>query len=213
MAFRFSISRTARAVAVLSLVGCSTPSPVEAGSGGTPGMTGGSAGSTASGGKGAGGSAGTSANGGQSAGGSSGLGAAGAGAAAGAMNVDCSGFTASSTPAPTFCNFKFVLKNIMPQCSGASCHGLGGGNPLEIPLNDDATLMHNLETVISPDCGNIPIIKPGDAANSALSKVLTKGCSTTVPTMPYMCDPTSNCVPAAYETQIEAWIQAGAKLQ
>ncbi|HTQ04192.1 MAG TPA: hypothetical protein VMI54_10055 [Polyangiaceae bacterium] len=198
-------------MAILSLVACSTPSPVEAGSGGT-------AGGPASGGS--GGSAGKSAGGqGNSVGGtSSGSGGSsgGSSAAAGAMNVDCSGFTSASAPAPTFCNFKFVITNVSPPCSGAlPCHGPGGGgvNPLEIPTMDDATLMHNMETVISPDCGNIPIIKPGDPANSALTKVLTTGCSANVPTMPYMCDPTSNCVPKNYEQQIEAWIAAGAKLQ
>lgn len=209
MELRATIFGAARAVAILSLVGCSTPSPKEAGSGGTAGAGG-------SGGASSGGTAGQS-TAGHNAGGSSGMGAGGATTgSAGATNIDCSGFTSASPPAPTFCNFKFVVMNISPPCSGAApCHGVGAGavQPLELPLNDDATLMHNLETVISPDCGNIPIIKPGDAANSALSKVLTKGCSANVPTMPYMCDPTSNCVPANYEQQIEAWINAGAKLQ
>jgi hypothetical protein len=136
--------------------------------------------------------------------------------AAGAMNVDCSSYT--GTPImPTFCNFKWVMLNINPQCGGASpCHGVGGGglNPLEMPMKDDGALMRVLESTMSPDCGNIPIIKPGDPANSAMVKVLAGPCSTTVPQMPYGCDPTSNnCVPADYQKAISDWIAGGAKLQ
>jgi hypothetical protein len=136
--------------------------------------------------------------------------------AAGAMNVDCSAYTGTPIQ-PTFCNFKWVMLNINPQCGGAApCHGVGGGglNPLEMPMRDDGALMRVLESTMSPDCGNIPIIKPGDPANSAMVKVLAGPCSTDVPQMPYGCDPASNnCVPADYQKAISDWIAAGAKLQ
>lgn len=214
MHFRTSILCAVEAAAILSLVGCSTPSPKEAGSGGTAG--------SGSGGESSGGTAGHAA-GGQSAGGTAGMTAAagtssGTAGAPAVMNVDCSTFT-GATPAPTFCNFKWVLKNSPPPCAGAApCHGVGGGgiNPLELPMNNDAALMQTLETVMSPDCGNIPIIKPNDSANSAMVKVLKGPCSTTVPQMPYGCDPSPdsfNCIPANYVSAIEQWIQAGAKLE
>lgn len=236
MNLRLSISEAARAVAILSVVACSNPSPTEPGAGGTGGgsgsggsaASGGAGGSVTSGGSGGQSSAGhggggQSAAGGQSAGGtpgtggSSGMSSAGT-SAGGAVNLDCSAAPSSTNPAPTFCTFKFVMLNVMPPCNSAPCHGVNGGgqNPLEMPSNNDTALMTALETTISPDCGNIPIITPGDPTRSALVKVLSTGCSQNVPQMPYGCDPdptSGNCVPAPYQTAISQWIQAGAKLQ
>lgn len=216
MKLRASIFGAAQAAAILSFIGCSNSGPVEPGAGGTT-SSGGSGGATAGGtagqGIGGNGSGGT----GQGAGGSSGTGAAGTSSgAAGAMNVDCSAYTGTPVQ-PTFCNFKWVMININPQCGGAApCHGVGGGgvNPLEMPMHDDGALMRVLESTISPDCGNIPIITPGDPTKSAMVKVLAGPCSTNVPQMPYGCDPSSNnCVPPDYQKAISDWIAAGAKLQ
>jgi hypothetical protein len=206
MKLRASSFDAARAAAILCVVGCSTTGPIEPGAGGSAGAAT------------AGGTAGQSSGGtGTGVGGSSGAGTAGASTgAAGATNVDCAAYSGTPIQA-TFCNFKWVMISINPQCGGAApCHGVGGGgiNPLEMPMHDDGALMRVLESTVSPDCGNIPIITPGDPSKSAMVKVLAGPCSTTVPQMPYGCDPSSNnCVPADYQKAISDWIAAGAKLQ
>jgi hypothetical protein len=112
---------------------------------------------------------------------------------------------------PTFATLKLVLTGTRPPCNAADCHGPGGPNPLQYQLNDDEKLYATLTQHVSVDCGNIPVVTPGNPARSAIVKVLKGPCSSKVPQMPNGCTPAANnCLPAEYVAAIERWIELGA---
>jgi hypothetical protein len=116
---------------------------------------------------------------------------------------------------PTWDNVKLVLTGTSPPCGSADCHGVGGPNIFQLDTSSDANLYMDLTTHMSVDCGNIPVVTPGDVSKSALAKVLTTGCSANVPRMPKGCDPSppsdgGNCVPDDYIGAVVGWIAAGA---
>jgi hypothetical protein len=228
MKFRFSISVAARCVAVVSfLAACGTtdtPSPETGGSssGGTGTAAAGAAGGS---GQAPGGSGGTvSSVGGHAGGGMSG--GAGAGAAGHAAGGSSAGATSSgggagmgsggtgntgSTVDPTWDTVKLVLTGTHPPCNGADCHGPGGPNIFQLPVKDDAALYTSLTTHMSVDCGNIPVVTPGDPSKSALVKVLNGPCSAKVPQMPNGCTPADgNCLEPEYIAAVTTWVANGA---
>ena len=82
---------------------------------------------------------------------------------------------------------------------------------LQYPVRDPARLYEVLTHHISVECGNIPVVTPGDPQKSALMKVLKGPCSDKVPQMPNGCRPEQgNCVPENYVAAIERWITLGA---
>jgi Fe-S-cluster containining protein len=111
----------------------------------------------------------------------------------------------------TFATLRFVLTGTMPPCNAADCHGPGGPNRLQYPVRDPERLYEVLTHHVSVDCGNIPVVTPGDPQKSALMKVLKGPCSAKVPQMPNGCRPEQgNCVPSNYVAAIERWITLGA---
>ena len=124
-----------------------------------------------------------------------------------------SGGTGNSgnTVDPTWDTVKTVLTGTHPPCNGADCHGPGGPNKFQLPVNDDAALYMSLTTHVSVDCGNIPVVTPGDPSKSALVKVLNGPCSANVPQMPNGCTPADdNCVPPEYIAAVTTWVANGA---
>lgn len=112
---------------------------------------------------------------------------------------------------PTFATLRFVLTGTTPPCNAADCHGPGGPNRLQYPVKDRERLYEVLTHHVSVDCGNLPVVTPGDPQKSALMKVLKGPCSAKVPQMPNGCQPEQgNCVPANYVAAIERWITLGA---
>lgn len=106
-------------------------------------------------------------------------------------------------------------------CAAADCHS-GGHDHSDVPLRlvQDGGLYAELTTHVSVKCGNIKAVEPGDPENSALLKVLTRGCDENilpdeepVPLMPYGCEKTewdNSCVADEYIDAIEEWILNGA---
>jgi hypothetical protein len=93
-------------------------------------------------------------------------------------------------------------------CFGAGCHN-DDQNPLNLRVDDD--LYTRLTTRISANCGNIPIVNPGQPDESALIKILEGPCGPT-PRMPLGCvdDQDATCIPPDYIAAIEQWIAMGA---
>jgi hypothetical protein len=89
---------------------------------------------------------------------------------------------------------------------------------MELPLlvvNDG--LYTELTTYVSMECGNIPIVTPGNLAQSALIKLLKGPCDDgigdPIPRMPNGCvedEFGNNCVPDDYIAAIEQWVLSGA---
>ena len=121
---------------------------------------------------------------------------AGTGAAAG---------TGGSVEA-SFATVQFVI-NQAP-CFGAGCHN-DEQNPLDLRVDDQ--LYTRLTSRISVNCGNIPVVNPGNPQGSALVKILQGPCGIT-PRMPMGCnnDGDALCVPPDYIAAIEQWIAMGA---
>jgi hypothetical protein len=113
-----------------------------------------------------------------------------------------------TAPQPTFQSFKFVIENMVPPCVASDCHGGGVPNPLQMPVANDDQLYNNLMTTMVAECGNIPVVTPGDPSKSALIKLLNGPCGE-IPRMPKGCDGT-NCVPDEYIASITQWVQMGA---
>lgn len=118
--------------------------------------------------------------------------------------------SASDIP-PTFETLKLVLTGTRPPCNAADCHGPGGPNPLQYPVNDGDKLYAVLTQHVSAECGNMKVVTPGHPERSALVKVLKGPCSSKVPQMPNGCTPeANNCLPPEYVAAIERWIALGA---
>jgi hypothetical protein len=238
MNLRFTSVATAATIIILStLAGCSSQdSPSGTGgsaSGGThaSGGSGGLASAGQSGGSGGGAlSTGGSLNtggqnsagqgaGGQSTGGVGGSGTSGGGAGGQKTGGGAGGSAGSNGGAttggsgggeivpPTFDTLKLVLKSNLG-CLGADCHG--GGNQQAPTLTISDKLYTTLTTTMSPDCGNIPLVKPGKPDESALVKIIKGPCGT-ISRMPAGCtEQDDNCVPAEYIAAITQWVANGA---
>jgi hypothetical protein len=212
-----SVAGTAALISILAA--CSEAPPTEPGSGGAAGTGaagkaggagvagGGSGGTTA--GAGGGGAGGTTAgvSGGGSGGSTAGLGGGGSGGQAGGASGSGSGGTIPAT----FDTLKLVIEQTAPTpCVAADCHG-GEHHPLKLALDDG--LYSRLTTYMSVNCGNIPVVTPGDPSRSALVKLLKGPCGMT-PRMPNGCtEQDGNCLPADYIAAIEQWVANGAPPQ
>lgn len=232
MKFGFSISVAAGSVALVSLLAAcgttDTPSPETGGSasggkgtaaaGGAGGIgqaTGGNAGTfSAAGGHASGGTSGSAsaAAGTSAAGHAAGGAAAGATSSGGGAGISSGGSgNSGSTVDPSWDTIKAVLTGTHPPCNGADCHGPGGPNIFQLPVKDDAALYTSLTTHVSVDCGNIPVVTPGDPSKSALVKVLNGPCSANVPQMPNGCTPADgNCLDPEYIAAVTTWVANGA---
>jgi hypothetical protein len=105
---------------------------------------------------------------------------------------------------------KFVFENTQEPCVSSDCHGLHTENILELAI--DERLYNTLTTHVSVNCGNIPLVTPGDVTRSALVKIIKGPCGET-PRMPRDCveDPFFNtCVFPEYIAAIEQWVAMGA---
>jgi hypothetical protein len=164
--------------------------------------TGGQSSTAGEGGVGAGGQSSAAGAGGGSAGEPSAAGSGGAGATAG----DSGG---GNTVDATFDTLKFVVEQA--PCFGAGCHN-DDQNRLDLRL--DAELYTRITTLVSANCGDIPIVTPGNPEASALVKILKGPCGPT-PRMPLGCieDDDAMCIPAEYVAAIEQWIASGAPPQ
>jgi len=89
---------------------------------------------------------------------------------------------------------------------------------MELPLLVVSDQLYTeLTTYVSVECGNIPIVTPGNPAQSALIKLLKAPCDDgigePIPRMPNGCteDEFGNtCVPDEYIAAIEQWVASGA---
>jgi hypothetical protein len=146
-------------------------------------------------------------------------GASSGGAAPSTGGATSSGGATSNEITPTFANFQNVIT--YASCAGSDCHG-GGHNPLD--LSREGLYERLIDpNQISEICGNLPVITPGNPAQSALFVIMTDGCWTTemkggvevdvLLRMPAGCtvtDSGSDCVPQEYLDAIEQWILDGA---
>jgi hypothetical protein len=91
-------------------------------------------------------------------------------------------------------------------CGAPACHGGGPDGQDVIFVNRD-TLYTTLTTTVVMECGNRPLVSPGNVANSALPMLPTWQCGDLV--MPQGCleDP---CITPAELDAIRGWIAAGA---
>ncbi len=136
-----------------------------------------------------------------------GAGANSAGSGGGAATSGDSGSTSPPIPA-TWDTVKLVLSGTRPPCSG--CHGMGDGG-FRLTLDNDSQLFKSLTTTVVKDCGNNPIITPGDPSKSALLEIIQGDCSMKTPRMPPGCvDGDAGCVPPAYVAAVSQWISDGA---
>lgn len=115
---------------------------------------------------------------------------------------------AMAVPA-TFQTVQLVITQV--PCFGAGCHN-DPQNPLDLRMDDQ--LYTRMTSHISRNCGEVPVVNPGDPQRSALVKILKGPCGPT-PRMPLGCvdGADSGCVPEAYIAAIEHWIEAGAPSQ
>jgi hypothetical protein len=229
MNLRFTSVATAATVIILStLAGCSSQdSPSGTGGSATGGShASGGSGGLASAGQSSGGSGGTLSTGGglstggqnaagqgvggQSTGGVGGSGTSGGGAGGSAGSnggATTGGSGGGEIIPPTFDTLKLVLKSNLG-CLGADCHG--GGNQQAPTLTISDKLYTTLTTTMSPDCGNIPLVKPGKPDESALVKIIKGPCGS-IDRMPLGCtEQDDNCVPAEYIAAITQWVANGA---
>jgi hypothetical protein len=105
-------------------------------------------------------------------------------------------------PGVKYSDFAFTL---LLTCATASCHT---PNYIKPDLSDTN---HDLYTVLTTTmvsrCGGAPLVKPGDAANSAMVKLVQHQCGAFV--MPQGCtDPV--CISDTDLNSITSWINAGA---
>ena len=128
-------------------------------------------------------------------------------------NSDTGGVTATGgsdgSIAASFETLKFVI--MQAPCFGSGCHN-DAQNPLNLMVDDN--LYATLTSHISKNCGDLPVVDPGNPQGSALVKILRGPCGST-PRMPLGCvdDQSGSCVPAEYIAAIEQWIADGAPQQ
>ena len=91
-------------------------------------------------------------------------------------------------------------------CGTASCHG-----KKQLPLiKDDAALPGTLLETTVEECGNAPLVHPGQPETSALILLVRRQCGTLV--MPNGCT-SEPCLPQETVDTISAWIAGGAPMQ
>lgn len=157
-------------------------------------------------------STGTASTGGGTSSGSSGgitTTTAGAGGT-GSVTTDTS-TTGTTMIEPSFDTLKLVID--YASCAAADCHGGNEFNELDLRITDQ--LYTELTTTMSADCGNIPVLTPGNPAQSALVMLLKGPCGE-LERMPRGCiqnEFENNCVPDEYITAIEQWVAMGAPQQ
>jgi hypothetical protein len=157
------------------------------GSGGGAGGFSGGAGGVAGGGAGGGGAGGLGGTGGTDAGGSAGGGAGGSG--------------------PTLA-FSEVAPVVNQSCGRMGCHGTGFGAKMPTLTSANLqTLYQNLTSTMVPECGNKPLVSPGNPANSAILSLVKRECGDFF--MPADCMNTP-CLPQATIDTLTDWIQGGA---
>jgi hypothetical protein len=86
-----------------------------------------------------------------------------------------------------------------------------GDGGFRITLNNDSQLFKNLTATVVKDCGNHPVVTPGDPSKSALLQIIQGDCSMKTPRMPPGCvDGDAGCVPPDYVAAVAQWISDGA---
>lgn len=137
----------------------------------------------------------------------------GMGAAAGtASSCTITNDPGTSGHPPDMTTIKLVITGTQPPCVASDCHGVGGANPLQMPQDNDAQLVHNFTTVMSTACG-MPVVVPCHPELSALSKLLKGPCGD-LPRMPKGCTAEDgNCVPDDFIAAVDQWITNGAPAQ
>jgi hypothetical protein len=108
----------------------------------------------------------------------------------------------SAAPGVKYSDFAFTL---LLTCATASCHTPNYFKPDMSDSNGD--LYTVLTTTMVARCGGAPLVKPGDAANSAIVKVVKHECGTFV--MPPGCTD-AVCISDTDLESITSWINAGA---
>ncbi len=159
--------------------------------------------------------------GGGTTGGAGGTGGSG-GSGGGSTGGTGSGGDVGADIDPSFETLKFVISGYRPDvnCAASDCHS-GGHDHSAVPLRlvPDDDLYAELLSHVSVKCGDMPVVDPGNPANSALVKLLRGPCEDVVPPekpiprMPHGCfenEWENNCVEEAYIAAIEEWIANGA---
>lgn len=180
------------------------------GGSGSGGSSGSAAGGNASASGGAGGSRAGATSGGAPGSGGFSTSAAGSGGQSSAGTSGDAGGSSSAAPIPaTWDTVKLVLSGTRPPCDG--CHGNLGDGGFRITLDNDSQLFKSLTTTVVQDCGDNPIVTPGDPSKSALLQILKADCSAKTPRMPPGCvDGDAGCVPPEYMSALAQWISDGA---
>jgi hypothetical protein len=182
----------------ISTGGISTGGISNAGAGGT---TGGISSNSGAGGAGASGAPAAGA-GGNSGGNATG----GSGGNSGGSSTGGSGGGGGLMYPPTFETLKAVLQSNYG-CTGADCHG---GNDHNVSLLVNSQLYTTLTTFISK-CDSLPLVTPGNPAQSALLKILKGPCGP-ISQMPDGCigGEFGNCLKPEEIAPVEQWILMGA---
>ena len=93
-------------------------------------------------------------------------------------------------------------------CAKAGCHGTGFGAKMPTLTNTNPqTQYQNLTNTMVQECGNKPLVDPGDPANSAILALVQQDCGEFI--MPADCD-SDPCIPQANIDTLTAWIQGNA---
>lgn len=93
-------------------------------------------------------------------------------------------------------------------CGKMGCHGTGFGAKMPTLTNaNPQTLYQNLTNTMVQECGNKPLVSPGNPANSAVLALVKRECGDFF--MPADCMNTP-CLPQASIDTLTAWIQGGA---
>ena len=158
------------------------------------------------------------ATGGGTTGGAGGTGGSGGGSTGGTG----SGGDVAVEVEASFETLKFIISGYRPDinCAASDCHS-GGHEHSAVPLRlvPDEGLYEELLSHVSVKCGNMPVVDPGNPANSALVTRLRGPCEDVappekpIPRMPYGCfenEWENNCVEDAYIAAVEQWIANGA---
>jgi hypothetical protein len=146
-------------------------------------------------------------------GGTSGTGVGGAGGVSTGQGATGDSTSGGMTIEASFETLKYVIQNVQPSCAAADCHGNNEFNNLNLVVDDQ--LYSNLTLTMSEACGNLPVVNPGNPAQSAIVMLLRGPCGE-LERMPRGCienEFENNCVPDEYIQAIEQWIANGAPEQ
>lgn len=114
----------------------------------------------------------------------------------------------TTTPPATFATVMAAMSghDAVSACASAPCHGANGMAPPVNPLSlqQDANLYHSMMTYVSHACGDIPLVNPGKPNESALIKIITGPCGSTI-RMPFGCS-NEQCLSDAEIAAISQWI-------